>query len=294
MNVRAGNGKSASDENGRVISLDAERIGCASVVGYSHYLSVSKCAEFHVHPGCVELILCLRGNCTYSTPEGDYTLKAGRVMVSRSDQPHMLKVYHKGLRTYWIHLRLPRRGSPLLGLPKRESDWLATRLTGFPKRIFRGNDDLRRHFNRIFEICDTTPRNSIERRVLLKAAVMDILMAALSLSTSTPNAPSRKAVAGLIDEIRSHPERRYPLGELAERAEMSVTNLLISFKRQTGFSPHAFQLSCRMDMAKRLLAEGKSVVSVSDAVGFASPKRFSSYFHQANGCSPRDWRVSRK
>ncbi len=123
---------------------------------------------------------------------------------------------------------------------------------------------------------------------------MDILMTALALSTSTPNAPSRKAVAGLIDEIRSHPERRYPLGELAERAEMSVTNLLISFKRQTGFSPHAFQLSCRMDMAKRLLAEGKSVVSVSDAVGFASPKRFSSYFHQANGCSPRDWRVSRK
>ena len=123
---------------------------------------------------------------------------------------------------------------------------------------------------------------------------MDILMTVLALSTSTPNAPSRKVVAGLIDEIRNHPERHYPLGDLAERAEMSVSNLLIAFKRQTGFSPHAFQLSCRIESAKRLLADGKSVSSVSDAVGFSSQKRFSAYFRQAVGLSPREWLKERK
>lgn len=294
MNVRTGNGKPASDENGRVISLDAERIGCASVVGYSHYLSVSKCAEFHVHPGCVELILCLRGNCTYSTPEGDYTLKAGRVMVSRSDQPHMLKVYHKGLRTYWIHFRLPRPGSPILGLPKRESDWLAKRLVNLPQRVFRGGEALRRGFSRLFEVYDTVPRKSAARSVQLRAAVLEILMATLACSESVPNAPSRRIVARLIDAMRTHPDRTYPLEGLAEQAKMSVSNLMTSFKRQTGLSPHAFLLSCRMEMAKRLLAEGKSVSAVADATGFSSQKRLSTYFRQAEGCSPRDWRVSRK
>lgn len=294
MNVRAGNGKSASDENGRVISLDAERIGCASVVGYSHYLSVSKCAEFHVHPGCVELILCLRGNCTYSTPEGDYTLKAGCVMVSRSAQPHMLKVYHKGLRTYWIHFRLPRPGSPILGLPKRESDWLAKRLVNLPQRVFRGAEALRRGFSRLFEVYDTVPRKSAARSVQLRAAVLEILMATLACSESVPNAPSRRIVARLIDAMRTHPDRTYPLEGLAEQAEMSVSNLMTSFKRQTGLSPHAFLLSCRMEMAKRLLAEGKSVSAVADATGFSSQKRLSTYFRQAEGCSPREWLASQK
>lgn len=294
MSLKKDGGVAKVKEDKRTLSLEKDGIDCVPAIGYNHYLNVSKCNEYHTHPGCVEFVFCLRGDCTYSTPEGECQIRAGGVMVSRPDQPHMLQIYHKGLRMYWIHLRLPRRGFPLLGLPKRESDWIAARLMNFPKRIFSGNDDLRRHFNRIFEVCDTTPRKSAERTVLLRAAVMDILTTALMLSTSTPNAPSRKVVAGLIDEIRNHPERRYPLGDLAERAAMSVSNLLIAFKRQTGLSPHAFQLSCRIESAKRLLAGGKSVSSVSDAVGFSSQKRFSAYFRQAVGLSPREWLKERK
>jgi len=284
----------SSEDTGCVIDLADEGIGSASLVGYSNYRSVAKCTSFHRHPGCVELVLCLSGNCTYSTPEGDYTLKAGCVFVSRSDQPHMLSVYHKGLRMYWIHFRLPQKGLPVLGLPKRESDWLAERLKSFPQRIFRGGDALRRCFCRVFEIADAVPKGSAERAVRLRTAVMDILLTALAGCSSAPVAPSRHVVARLIDTMREHPDGRYALEELAEQAKMSVSNLMISFKRQTGLSPHAFLLSCRMERAKRLLAEGTSVAAVADATGFSSQKRFSSYFRQAEGSSPREWRTSRR
>ena len=294
MNVHEENDRSPNAKIGRMISLKGERIGCSSVVGYNHYVSVSKCETFHVHPGCVELILCLRGNCTYSTPDGECVLKAGGIMVSRPDQPHMLKEYHKALRMYWIHFRLPKRGESVLGLTPRESAWLADRLMHFPNRVFRGSEEMRRHFSRLFAVYDKAPRKSAERSVLLRTAVLDIMTTALSSSTSVPNAPMQKVLSELVEAMRTQPSRKYPLDDLAERCGMSVSNLLLAFRRQTGLSPHAFLLSCRVEAAKRLLAGGKSVSSVSDAVGFSSPKRFSAYFRQAVGLSPRDWRMSRK
>jgi len=294
MDIRVGNDKPVSAESCRTISLDGERIGCASVIGYNHYLSVSKCKDFHVHPGCVELVVCLRGNCVYSTPDGEYALKAGGIMVSRPDQPHVLKEYHKALRMYWIHFRLPKRGESVLGLTQRESAWLTDRLMSFPSRVFRGSEEMRRNFSRIFSIYDKAPRRSAERSVLLKTAVMDILTTALAASMSVPNAPKQRVLTELVEQMQRQPARRYPLDDLAERCGMSVSNLLLAFRRQTGLSPHAFLLTCRIESAKRLLAEGRSVSSVSDIVGFSSQKRFSAYFRQAVGWSPREWLKERK
>ena len=276
-------------EDGLTLSLEEDGIDCVPAAGYNHYLSVSRCQEYHTHPGCVELVVCLRGDCIYSTPEGEFALKSGGVMVSRPDQPHMLDTYHKGLRMYWLHLRLPGPGSTFLGLTGRESDWIADRMMNFPLRIFRGSDRLVKSFSRLFEICAGTPRRTVERTVRLKAAVMEILMAAIDSSSMMPMAAKRKIIEGLADEMRAHPECRYLLADLAERAKMSVSNLIAAFKRQTGLSPHAFLLSRRIDLAKRLLSGGKSVLFAADASGFGSPKRFSTCFRQYEGCSPREW-----
>lgn len=278
----------------RTLSLAADGIPVVQAFGYNHYLSVVKCRSYHTHPGCVELVVCLRGNCVYSTPDGEYALKTGNVFVSRADQPHALKVYHKGLRMYWLHLRLDRSRPLISGLSRRESNWIIERLSSCSRRVFRGSDALRRACYRLFEAYDMAPRKSVERSIRLKAAVIEVLMSAMADSTAHPYAPKLSVIGALVDEMRKHPEGSYPLENLADRAEMSVSNLLIAFKRQVGLSPHAFLLACRVERAKKLLSAGKSVSVIADEVGFRSPKRFSTCFRQHEGCSPCDWRKDRK
>ena len=279
---------------GRTISLVDDGIACVPMMGYNHYLHVSRCESFHTHAGCVELIVCLRGNCVYHTPNGEHALMAGGVVAWRPDEPHVLKVYHKGLRMYWLRFRLPQRGELVLDLPKRESDWIADQMMHLPLRVFRGSARLQRAFIRLFRAYDEAPARAVERSVRLKADVLEIIMATLEASSARPNSPRQRVISEVADEMRKHPERRYALDMLAARAEMSVSGLMAAFKRQTGFSPHAFHLSCRIDLAKRLLSEGKPVMYVADAVGFRSAKRLATCFRQFEGRSPRDWVKSRK
>jgi len=276
------------------ISLGREGFDCIQEVGYSHNPTVSRCEEYHTHPGCVEFVVCLRGNCVYTTPEGEYALRTGSVMASRPDQPHLLKVYHKGLRICWLHFRLPEPGRPILGLSVRESDWIVRKMKSLPLRIFRSTEALVKAFGSLRESYSGAPHRSAERMVKLRLAALEIIMSILSASSTAPVKLRHRAIDEIAEEMRQHPEGRYRLRDIANRAGMSVSSLVTAFKRQNGLSPHEFLLSCRIALAKRLLAEGRSVLFAANVAGFRSAKRFATYFRQCEGCSPREWPRSLK
>ena len=120
------------------------------------------------------------------------------------------------------------------------------------------------------------------------------MLALLSNGGFSPAAPLRRDVGGIVEEMREHPERDYSVARIASRIMMSPSALMTAFKRQTGFTPHAFLLSVRVEASKKLLAAGEPVAVVSDKVGFTSPKRFSTYFRQSVGVSPREFQQLRK
>ena len=142
-------------ESDRVVfSLEEDGIDCVPLFGYNHHLVAKRTAGFHAHHECVEVIFCLRGDGLYQCGDKEYPLRAGSVFVSAPEQLHRLKLYHKGLRMYWIQFRLPTRGFPILGLREDESDWLASKLKGIPLRLFAGGSELKTAFGRLFRVYD--------------------------------------------------------------------------------------------------------------------------------------------
>ena len=96
----------------------------------------------------------------------------------------------------------------------------------------------------------------------------------------------------IVDEIREHPERDYPVDELAIRAALSTTSLLQRFKRLTGLPPHAFVMSCRIEAAKReLKMPSNSIAKIADQLGFPSAQHFATSFRRIVGMTPSAWRV---
>ena len=98
----------------------------------------------------------------------------------------------------------------------------------------------------------------------------------------------------IVEEIRREPGRAYPVDELARRTALSPTGLLQRFKRLTGFPPHAFILSCRIEKAKLELEKGNaSVAMIADNLGFPSAQHFATIFKRMVGKTPSEWRLSR-
>lgn len=275
----------------RVIDLTSDGIPCIPVLGLCNYRRMRPEPVEHIHPGCLEISFCQRGSLAFESGGKKYPFLPGHIFVSRPDQPHRMLSNPKGLLTYWLFFRIPKKGSPLLGLPHDEAEWLRQQLLCFPRRLFEGNSRIRQGFVRIFQTYDTEPRETPRRRLFLRNMVVDLLLSILNAANSQREGLPNSRLRSVIEEIREHPERTYSINSLAARLALSPSLLISLFKQETGLPPHAFLLDCRIACAKRLLAETTdSIGDIADRLLFASSQHFAAYFKHAAGMTPSQWR----
>lgn len=87
--------------------------------------------------------------------------------------------------------------------------------------------------------------------------------------------------------MREHIDAPVHVGELAERAHMSVTSFHRHFKAATGTTPVSYHKRLRLHEARRLIAGHRGSISqVATAVGYASPSQFSRDYKRAFGSAP--------
>ncbi len=92
-----------------------------------------------------------------------------------------------------------------------------------------------------------------------------------------------RRAARLLDD---DPARPVTLGELAQEAGLSKFQLLRAFVRQTGFTPHAYQIQRRIDVARRLIGDRMPLAEAAAASGFADQSHMTRTFVQRYGVTP--------
>lgn len=274
----------------RVLSLEPDGILCMPVIGFDCYRKKWQEASLHVHDECLEISLCLRGDLTLESNGKTYPFKPGVMFATGPEDVHRIRSYPKGMSKYWFLFRIPKDGFPLLNLPSKEAASLTDALMSIVNRPFAGTDEVKRLFKKLFSLCDTLPPGTSERSLRLRSVVLALLLAVVDAASATSYDRAEVRLCRLVEEMRKHPERAYPLDRISESLGFSPSNLLVRFKRLTGLPPHAFLLQCRIDRAKTMLAEGVSVGSVAHQLGFSSSQHFSSQFKAATGFSPTGWR----
>ena len=274
----------------RVLSLEPDGILCMPVIGFDCYRKKWQEASLHVHDECLEISLCLRADLTLESNGKTYPFKPGVMFATGPEDVHRIRSYPKGMSKYWFLFRIPKDGFPLLNLPSKEAASLTDALMSIVNRPFAGTDEVKRLFKKLFSLCDTLPPGTSERSLRLRSVVLALLLAVVDAASATSYDRAEVRLCRLVEEMRKHPERAYPLDRISESLGFSSSNLLVRFKRLTGLPPHAFLLQCRIDRAKTMLAEGVSVGSVAHQLGFSSSQHFSSQFKAATGFSPTGWR----
>lgn len=94
-----------------------------------------------------------------------------------------------------------------------------------------------------------------------------------------------------IDFLSAGKTEPFSLPATASYSGISVSRLAFLFKRETGFSPHAYWERHRLQRATRLLrVTGLSVSEIAQEVGFNDPFYFTNRFRRFTGYSPTAYR----
>lgn len=93
--------------------------------------------------------------------------------------------------------------------------------------------------------------------------------------------------------IHDQPSHAWTVQALAERAAMSRTQFMATFRRMVGTTPMAYLGSWRLTVACRHLKAGQPVKAVARRVGFSSAAAFSRAFSRAYGHAPMEIRATK-
>ena len=105
-------------------------------------------------------------------------------------------------------------------------------------------------------------------------------------STSLREGSEHRKVREARDYLDAHAEHEIRLERLADLVELSPTYLLRTFRRETGLTPHAYQLQKRIGSAKVLLAQGETPAQVAFQVGFYDQSHLGKHFKRFVGVTP--------
>lgn len=94
------------------------------------------------------------------------------------------------------------------------------------------------------------------------------------------------AVRIACEYLRSHPTRNVSLDELAAAAGTNKFRLVRHFKAAFDVAPHAYQVTQRLQLARRLIERGEPIASVATTVGFVDQSHLTRHFRRRLGFTP--------
>lgn len=102
----------------------------------------------------------------------------------------------------------------------------------------------------------------------------------------------KKRLHRVEDYIVSHIDRNISLEDLAREACLSPFHFARAFKATMGVAPHQYILNRKLELAKKLIANGNmSLMQVALMTGFSNQAHFTRAFKRATGQTPGQYRA---
>ncbi|WP_342564954.1 response regulator [Paenibacillus sp. FSL R7-0345] len=160
------------------------------------------------------------------------------------------------------------------------------------------------------EICRETGGNMEEIKPRVKLAQLELrkqasleellqwtrteLLALMSWIVKVRHQTKHAAVEKALGYIQSHYGRDLTQQEVADHIQMNTTYFSLLFKEEMGISYIKYLTRVRMEKAKLLLQEGKTINDTSEQVGYYHARHFSEIFKRYTGMTPGQYRLSGK
>lgn len=272
-------------------AFDLTELGIADVpIVYSiRHTKLLEAIELHIHKGCFEIGLCLRGSLTLENCGTQHHILAGEMFLNKPQDAHRLLGYPKGTVLFGMLLRTENARKTFLRFNDKESQEVVERLNQLPPHLTGDSRRIKQYFHDIFHAYKSYKGEY--RTLCLNAICMHLIVDLLALSQSYKSPSQAKRINDIVKMMHSAPEVDYSLDALAHQAALSPSHFIHQFKCITGLPPRHFLLKCRINEAKRRLLESDTLITeIALALGFCSSQHFADHFKRDTGMSPSAWR----
>jgi AraC-like DNA-binding protein len=212
---------------------------------------------------------------------------AGTMLILRPDVWHRYRpCKNTGWTEYWISVN----GDLMY-------DWQHRGLVAASESVLQMQEPevLIRQYQEIIRLLKKHPRHqptSVSARALMIiATVIDHIEPA---GPKLPQGSDREygsLVSAAMKEIWSHSHQQISVAVIAQTLNVERRTLERNFLREVGYGVHAELMQCRLDRARRLLAETQvPIKAVAFASGFSSVSNMSRVFRRELDISPSEYR----
>jgi len=160
------------------------------------------------------------------------------------------------------------------------------RLGEFERPVIQ-DSALARRFLDLFRTL-TEASTDLQREELL----LMVQAAVLNRWTEVRPAMIPTAIARAKSLIDDDPLTPYTLDDLGAACGLSRFQVLRAFAKATGLTPHAYLVQRRIDLARRLIADGTALAEAAVASGFADQSHMTRIFTRKYGFSPGAYAAS--
>lgn len=126
----------------------------------------------------------------------------------------------------------------------------------------------------------------VRETTLLEALASLVICHAADKITVHHTGVEHRAVKVVKDYLEALPTENVSLDTLAREANISSFRLCRVFRRETGLSPHAYQILVRVRLAKSLLMKGMPISQVAVEAGFFDQAHLTRHFKRVYGVTP--------
>jgi AraC-like DNA-binding protein len=135
-------------------------------------------------------------------------------------------------------------------------------------------------FSRLFGTLTSTPDEGLAAEAGLLELVARVIC---ERRVPVVLAPDIRHARAMIDD---DPSASHTLAALAREAGLTRFQLLRAFEKVTGLTAHAYIVQRRVDLARRLIADGVSLAEAAASSGFADQSHMTRIFVSKYGISP--------
>jgi AraC-like DNA-binding protein len=244
------------------------------------------------HHQCLEVGYCHEGSGVFVVGQKLLPFRSGDVSVINHTEPHLARSA-PGTQSIWTWIYLdPLRLAPG-GLDARRLD--PTPLAGRRFHNLLHAPDNAAVSQVVLRMIDELAARSRESEAIVGCLAGELM---LRLSRLAPRrsrlaAPRFDRLAPAMQYLAQHYTERVDVRLLADRCGLSEPHFRRLFQATIGKSPRAYWHDLRMRMAASLLkTTSRSVLTISQDVGFETLSSFNRVFRATFRTNPRAWRRS--
>ncbi|GAA0807721.1 hypothetical protein GCM10008910_48360 [Faecalicatena orotica] len=270
---------------GRIVLTEEQlHIPGIRVFGHHALYNAIPSLNWHCHDNAFEFSMPGQGTFTFSTLEKDYPFSGGEVFLSHPDEVHGTnQVPVTTGELYWFQLDISDENHFLFLNPEAARE-LILKLYSIPRHVIRT------------EIKKTLPIIETAFKLALGGTEIQMTSSLLQLFLQLIVMYSKKELSQISPDIKTVLEfidnnitSDLSLDSLAALANLSCSQFKQKFKKQLGIAPRHFINQQKIEYAKTLLMEGKTVTETAMLLNFTTSSYFSTVFKKYTLYTPNEY-----